>query len=101
MDTPGMRELQLTDVKAGIETVFADILELQGQCKFNDCQHESEPGCAVQAALENGTLEEDRYKRWKKLAAEEAFNSSTLIDRRNRDRAFGKVIKTAIKNKRR
>ncbi|PHS27319.1 MAG: ribosome small subunit-dependent GTPase A [Robiginitomaculum sp.] len=101
MDTPGMRELQLTDVKAGIETVFADILELQGKCKFNDCQHESEPGCAVLAALKNGTLEEDRYKRWKKLAAEEAFNSSTLIDRRNRDRAFGKTIKTAIKNKRR
>ncbi|MDQ7018387.1 MAG: ribosome small subunit-dependent GTPase A [Robiginitomaculum sp.] len=101
IDTPGMRELQLTDVKAGIETVFADILDLQGQCKFNDCQHEAEPGCAVLAALEKGDLEAERYKRWKKLATEEALNTSTQSERRNRDRAFGKTIKTAIKNKRR
>ncbi|PHS28963.1 MAG: ribosome small subunit-dependent GTPase A [Robiginitomaculum sp.] len=100
MDTPGMRELQLTDVKAGIETVFADILELQGQCKFNDCQHEAEPGCAVMAALDKGDLDAERYGRWKKLAAEEAFNTSTQIGRRSRDRNFGKSIKNALKAKR-
>jgi len=100
MDTPGMRELQLTDVKAGIETVFADILDLQSQCKFNDCRHESEPGCAVLAALEHGDLNAERYKRWKKLAAEEAFNTSTQIERRSRDRNFGKLVKKALKDKR-
>jgi ribosome biogenesis GTPase / thiamine phosphate phosphatase len=100
MDTPGMRELQLTDVKAGIDTVFADIMELQGQCKFNNCQHEAEPGCAILAALDKGELDTERYGRWKKLAAEEAFNSSTQIERRSRDRNFGKSIKKALKDKR-
>jgi ribosome biogenesis GTPase / thiamine phosphate phosphatase len=101
LDTPGMRELQLADAATGIEEVFEDIVALEKQCRFADCSHESEPGCAVRAALEAGTLDPERFKRWRKLAAEEAFNSESLAQRRARDRAFGKKIKSVLKGKRR
>ena len=57
VDTPGMRELQLTDVEAGLDDVFADVVGLVDGCRFNDCTHETEPGCAVQAAIDAGTLD--------------------------------------------
>jgi ribosome biogenesis GTPase len=97
LDTPGMRELQLTDVQHGLDDVFADIARLAHSCRFRDCWHDTEPGCAVCAAIERGELDESRLKRWKKLAAEEAFNTQSLIERRAKDRAFGKMIKTAKK----
>ncbi len=100
VDTPGMRELQLTDVNAGIDDVFADLVELAGGCKFNDCRHESEPGCAVRAALEAGELEVERLRRWRKLAAEEARNAENLAERRARDRTFGKMVRTVMRDKR-
>ncbi len=99
LDTPGMRELQLTDVKAGIDDVFADVAALARNCRFSDCQHEVEPGCAILAAVNDGTLEPDRHKRWQKLAAEEAHNSANTAQRRARDRAFGKMIKGALQDK--
>ncbi|WP_371157801.1 ribosome small subunit-dependent GTPase A [Jannaschia sp. 2305UL9-9] len=99
LDTPGMRELQLTDVSAGIEEVFADLAELSRNCRFNDCAHETEPGCAVQAALRAGTLDADRMARWKKLAAEDAHNSADLAERRRRDKAFTKRVNKAVKAK--
>ena len=101
LDTPGMRELQLTDAAAGIDNVFEDIVALAGQCRFADCTHDTEPGCAVRAALEDGTLDADRYHRWQKLAAEEAFNTATLVERRARDKAFGKMVKSISKGKQR
>ncbi|WP_420862063.1 ribosome small subunit-dependent GTPase A [Algirhabdus cladophorae] len=100
MDTPGMRELQLTDAAGGVAEVFADLFELSTQCKFNDCAHQSEPGCAVRAALENGDLDHDRFKRWQKLEAEERFNTASLSDRRQNDRAFHKAIKEIQKHNR-
>lgn len=62
IDTPGMREIGIWDVGEGLGEVFSDVEKLIEQCKFSDCSHSNEPGCAVQAAMENGTLE---YKRWK------------------------------------
>lgn len=100
LDTPGMRELQLTDVAAGIEEVFADLADLARTCKFNDCAHETEPGCAVRAALDAGNLDAARMVRWKKLAAEDAHNSADLAERRRRDKALGKTINRAVKAKR-
>ncbi len=100
LDTPGMRELQLTDAKSGLEDVFADIVALAQACRFSDCRHETEPGCAVLAALEAGTLEPDRLKRWRKLVAEEARNTESLADRRARERGFGKMVKSIMKSKR-
>ncbi len=98
LDTPGMRELQLTDVQQGLGDVFADITRLTQSCRFRDCRHDTEPGCAVRAASERGELDENRLQRWKKLVAEETFNTQSLVERRARDRAFGKMIKTAKKN---
>ena len=75
LDTPGMRELQLADSDAGIDDVFADIAALARECRFSDCRHESEPGCAIQAALEDGRIDAERLRRYRKLAAEDARNS--------------------------
>lgn len=75
LDTPGMRELQLVDAATGLAEVFSDLVELSKQCRFRDCQHESEPGCAMYEAIDNGTLREKRFLRWQKLRAEEAFNT--------------------------
>jgi len=101
LDTPGMRGLELTDASAGLEGVFGDITELATTCRFNDCGHDTEPGCAVQAAIKNGALDAKRLKRWKKLAAEETYNTETLAERHIRDRNLGKTIKSALKAKKR
>ena len=70
IDTPGMRELQLWDGDEGIEQSFSDIAEYAAQCKFNDCAHASEPGCAVRAALESGDLSHDRFESYNKQLRE-------------------------------
>ncbi len=99
IDTPGMREIQLTEVEEGIKEVFSDILEVAASCKFNDCHHDQEPGCAVREAIEKGDLDPERLKRWQKLAAEEVRNTETLAQRHSRDRSFGKMVKRAKKDK--
>ena len=70
IDTPGIRELQLWSAEEGLEAAFSDIESLVATCRFSDCSHESEPGCAVQAAIADGTLTEQRYASWRKLQAE-------------------------------
>ncbi|MEM7471787.1 MAG: ribosome small subunit-dependent GTPase A [Pseudomonadota bacterium] len=99
LDTPGMRELQMTEAAAGIGELFSDLQELATQCRFNDCKHESEPGCAVLKALEVGQIDEARLNRWRKLMAEEAFNTASLSERRSKDKAFGKMVRRTIKQK--
>lgn len=96
LDTPGMRELQLTDVQEGIDAVFADIVELAEACRFRDCRHETEPGCAVTAAIDNGTLDPKRLHRWRKLALEDRHNTQTIAERRTREKAFGKMVKNTV-----
>ena len=100
IDTPGMRELQLVDVGEALDDVFADIAGLAGQCRFGDCSHESEPGCAVQEAIASGTLDPDRLRRYLKLQAEDRRNTATLAERRARDRQFGKMVKSVMADKR-
>jgi ribosome biogenesis GTPase len=73
MDTPGLRELQLWDAGEGLRRAFGDIEDLAAQCRFRDCTHHEEPGCAVQAALADETLAEDRYESYRKLERELAF----------------------------
>lgn len=99
LDTPGMRELQLTDAASGIDDVFTDLSDLSTQCRFTDCQHQTEPGCAVRQAIENGEMDEARLNRWRKLMAEEAFNSASLAERRSKDKAFGKMVRRVTKQK--
>ncbi len=99
LDTPGMREIQLTDAEDGLSEVFDDIERLSASCRFADCSHGSEPGCAVQTAVVEGRLDPARLARWMKLAAEERFNTETLAERRSRDRAFGKMVRTVVQAK--
>jgi ribosome biogenesis GTPase len=101
LDTPGMRELQIVDVRSGLVELFSDIDALAKRCRFSDCRHEAEPGCAVRLALASGALDRTRLKRWRKLAAEEACNSESLAERRARDRAFGKQVNRAMTEKQR
>ena len=70
IDTPGIRTLFVSDVTDGIDMLFADITELAPLCRFRDCTHAHEPGCAVQAAVKSGTLDADRVERWRNLVSE-------------------------------
>lgn len=101
LDTPGMRELQLGEVGAGIDELFAAIADVAARCKFNDCAHSGEPGCAVAAALAAGTLDAAQVERWRKLKDEDVHNSASLAERRARDRAFGKLVRAATGGKKR
>jgi ribosome biogenesis GTPase len=94
IDTPGMRELQLTECETGVRQTFADIEQLAQQCRFNDCQHQSEPGCAIQQAIATGELEPRRLSNYLKLLAEQARNSASLQQRHAQDRQFGRMVKT-------
>ncbi|MDA8585181.1 ribosome small subunit-dependent GTPase A [Rhodobacteraceae bacterium] len=100
IDTPGMRALRLFDVGDGLQAVFADIEELAQACRFNDCAHETEPGCKVQDALADGRLESDRIARWKKLKAEDLRNSESIAKGRARAKAFQKGVNSAVSRKR-
>lgn len=73
LDTPGMRELGLWDAEAGVATVFEDVEALAGQCRFSDCTHTKEPGCAIRAAIAAGDLPEERLRAYEKLQAEAAY----------------------------
>jgi ribosome biogenesis GTPase len=90
MDTPGMREFQLADAATGLAEVFDDIVALTLECQFTNCAHESEPGCAIKAAIAAGSLAPDRLERWLKLSAEDAVNTSGLAERHARGGRSGK-----------
>jgi ribosome biogenesis GTPase len=100
LDTPGMRELQLANVEDGIEETFSDIMELAQSCKFSDCNHDASlteaSGCAVQAAIEKGELPERRLLSFQKLQREDELNSASLAQRREKDKQFGKMIKSVM-----
>lgn len=99
IDTPGMRALRLMDAQDGVDEVFSDLLELAARCRFSDCQHQAEPGCAVQEAIANGVIEPDRLARWHKLRREDQRNSETLAQSRARDKAFGKMVRSVMNDK--
>lgn len=82
LDTPGMRELQLSDAGDGIAEVFDDFILTAEGCRFSNCKHGGEPGCAVQSAIADGTLPVERFKRWQQLAAEDVV--ATVYPKRRR-----------------
>jgi ribosome biogenesis GTPase len=93
IDTPGMRELQVVDVADGIDTVFDDITALIAECRFSDCAHGKEPGCAVRAAIECGGLDPARLERFHKLHREERHNSEAAHQAHARQKAFGRMTR--------
>ena len=98
LDTPGMRELQLTDVSIGLEETFADLHALRQDCRFKNCAHDKEPGCAVQAAIFSGEINVQRTQRWLKLVAEDLENTKLLNKRRMRNKSKNKAIKSVQKH---
>ena len=101
LDTPGMRELQVTDAASGISDLFPDLHNLSLECKFSDCSHQVEPGCAILAAINAGEIDTDRLARWNKLATEEQANSESLARRKFKEKKMGKSIKPPKKRKKR
>ena len=83
LDLPGMREMQLSEAASGIAEVFDDFTLTAQECRFSDCSHRVEPGCAIQAAITAGTLTPERFDRWRRLAAEEKGPVSTGGRRRS------------------
>ncbi len=93
IDTPGMREIGLFEVGASIEEAFPDIAELALNCKFTDCTHAHEPGCAVQSEIENGNLERERYESYLKLKKEaEYIESKTSVTKQQERKAKEKQM---------
>ena len=101
IDTPGMRELGLLGASEGISKGFEDIVELSMACRFADCSHTRESGCAVLAAIAKGELSRERYEGYLKLSKESEFHELTYLGKRKKDRAFGRFIKTARKDMKR
>ncbi len=99
LDTPGMRELQLVNADAGVQQAFSDVTAFIGQCKFSDCQHQAEPGCAVQQAIRDGTLDLKRWQNYCKLSKEERCNSESIKDRRHRQKQLSKLYRRTMKAK--
>lgn len=98
IDTPGMRELGLLDAGDGLDDTFDDIGKASAKCRFTNCTHMAEPGCAVRRAVEDGTLGEDRYRSFLKLRKEAEFHDLSYAGRRRKDKAFGRFIKSAKKS---
>ena len=88
-----MRELRLLQAQEGIDAVFADLALLARQCQFNDCQHTGEPGCAVQVAIREGSLDQARMQRWQKLQREDAYFNHSNAELRAQKRSWKKRTK--------
>jgi ribosome biogenesis GTPase / thiamine phosphate phosphatase len=98
IDTPGMRELGNIGVGSGLEESFSDIWSLSKNCRFANCTHTQEVGCALLAAIEHGILRADRYQSYLKLMKESEYNELSYVEKRRKDRKFGHFVKTAMKH---
>ena len=96
-----MRELGNISVGTGIDETFPEILELAQHCKFTNCSHISEQGCAILAAIEDGELAEQRYENFVKMKNESAFYEMSYSEKRKKDKDFGKMVKSVLKSKKR
>lgn len=101
IDTPGMRELANLSVESGIDETFADITALARKCKYNNCSHSQEDGCAIQAAITAGQLTEARYANYVKVKSESSYHALSYLEKRQKDKDFGKMIKATLKHKKR
>ena len=99
IDTPGMRELGMWDVTEGLGEAFADVEKFIGMCKFRDCKHENEPGCAVKKAIEDDELDANRFESYKKLKAEAKYSDNTA-DYRRQKQQWQKSLRISDRKKR-
>jgi ribosome biogenesis GTPase len=101
IDNPGMREVGITNAAGGIEKTFDRIHELSSQCRYPDCTHISETGCAVILAVEGGEIEEAVYENYLKMEKERVHFEASAYEKRKKDKAFGKIMKNYKKDIRR
>lgn len=99
IDTPGMRELGNIGAGSGIEASFADIRNLAERCQFRNCTHTNEAGCAVLSAVENGELDLKRFQSFTKLRRESEHNEMSYLEKRRKDKKFGKMVRQVKKDK--
>ncbi len=99
IDTPGMRELGNFEIGHGLNQTFDEFSSYASQCRFRDCTHTHEEGCAIMEAVENGEIEESRYKNFLKLRKESEFYEMSYQEKRKKDKSFGKMIKNYKKLK--
>lgn len=99
IDNPGMREVGIADSEEGLEMTFSAIEELASACKYKDCRHLNELGCAVLAAIEREEIGEELYENYLKMRRETEHFESTIVERRKKDKKMGKMIKQILKNK--
>ncbi len=100
IDNPGMREVGIADSSNGLEITFDRILEIGQNCKFKDCTHTHESGCAVMAAVEKGAIDRASYENYLKMHREKIHFEMTTAERRQRDKVFGKMLKNYQKDRR-
>jgi ribosome biogenesis GTPase len=98
IDNPGMREVGIADSGSGLETTFDAILRIGKSCRYTDCTHTGEAGCAVIASVESGEIDQNSYENYLKMEREKAHFETSLADRRKRDKAFGKIMKNYKKD---
>ena len=98
IDTPGMRELGILGAGDGINKGFEDIIELSMACRYADCSHTQESGCAVLTAITQGGLSQERYSSYMKLRKESEHYEMSYLEKRKKDKAFGRFVKTVKKN---
>lgn len=99
IDMPGMRELGMLGVSEGIDDSFADIQTASLHCRFANCTHTSEPGCAIQKAIAQEKMDSAHLQNYLKLKKESEFHEMSHLEKRKRDRAFGKLVRSALKDK--
>jgi len=99
IDNPGMREVGIADTSTGLETTFSNILAYAIDCRYKDCTHTHENGCAVLDAVENGDIDVDSYANFRKMEKEKNHFESDAIERKKKDKSLGKMIKKIIKEK--
>jgi ribosome biogenesis GTPase len=101
IDTPGMRELGNMSADAGINETFSEIVALSKQCKFNNCTHVNEAGCAILEAIDKDLLSEKRYQNYLSLKKESSFNEMSYLEKKQKDKKLGQFIKSANKHDKR
>lgn len=97
IDTPGMREFGNISINTGLTETFGEITSLALKCRFKDCTHTNEPGCAILEALNKGQIPAERLNSYQKLQKEAQYNEMSYLEKRKKDKAFGKYIKKTLK----
>jgi ribosome biogenesis GTPase / thiamine phosphate phosphatase len=98
IDNPGMREFGILGAASGIESSYCDIITMASACRYRDCSHMGEPGCAVLEAVNSGKLSREQYENYQKIRGESEFYDMSYAQKRKKDRAFGRFLKSAKKD---